>query len=263
MRFRHATCIRYQEPRAGAFQLYTAVKAIVTSKIPAQTAFVDAVVLPSVISTAAVGLYRADFLALPPPSAPPQPLKKAILVWGGSSSVGATAVQLARASGVTVLATTSARNLDAVRSVVGADAVFDYRAGDVVESIVGAVVKLREEGLEFLGVYDAISLPESFGIIGRVFESLKLGKKMLVTVLPASGLADDIEERKVIAVSLVGEDGDVAEKVWGRFLYEGLEKGVLKTLPPPVVVGKGLEAVQKGLDMNKEGVSYSKVVIEL
>lgn len=60
------------------------------------------------------------------------PLKKngrSILVWGGSSSVGAYAIQLASLGGFKVVATASPANFDYVRSL-GADVVVDYHDGD-------------------------------------------------------------------------------------------------------------------------------------
>jgi hypothetical protein len=44
---------------------------------------------------------------------------------------------------------------------------------------------------------------------------------------------------------------------------EALEKGKLLPIPEPLIVGKGLERIQEGLDTNKKGVSAKKVVIEL
>lgn len=46
------------------------------------------------------------------------------------------------------------------------------------------------------------------------------------------------------------------------YINPALEQGKLQCLPEPLVIGKGLDAVQKGLDKNKEGVSAKKVVIE-
>lgn len=51
--------------------------------------------------------------------------------------------------------------------------------------------------------------------------------------------------------------------LWQEYITPALESGQLKCLPEPLVVGKGLESVQKGLDENKKGVSAKKVVIEL
>lgn len=266
------------KPQSGAFQLYSAAHSSLTSRIPAAMSFSDASVLPLALSTAAQGLFAIDYLALPPPPASlsaKQPgsssNKKAILVWGGSSSVGAVAVQLARASGVTVLATASARNLGALRSELGADHVFDYKSASVVDDIVAAVKDLRDtRGVEFAGVFDAISEPEIFkGALGPIFDRLEAEKlisaKKLVMVLWPSGLPDDVQVKMVFAATLLPGHGydDVTRITWEEFVPEALEAGVLKPLPPPLVVGQGLGAIQEGIDQNKKGVSFKKVVVEL
>lgn len=261
-----------QKPQSGAFQLYSAVHSALTSRIPAGMSFTDAAVLPLAVSTAAQGLYARDYLALPAPSASSvQPSNKCILVWGGSSSVGAAAIQLARASGVTVLATASARNLDALRSELGADHVFDYRSASVVEDIVGAVKHLRDtRGIEFAGIYDAISEPQIFKeALGPIFDRLESdtlvsGKRLMMVLFP-SDLPDDIQVKTMLAGMLLPGHNydDVTSLVWESFVPEALETGKLKPLPPPLVAGKGLEAIQEGIDQNKKGVSFRKVVVEL
>src|SRR5690348_10024119 len=50
-----------------------------------------------------------------------------VLIHGGAGAVGSFAVQLAHQRGAYVIATTSAHNLDSVRSL-GADETIDYRA---------------------------------------------------------------------------------------------------------------------------------------
>jgi len=56
---------------------------------------------------------------------------------------------------------------------------------------------------------------------------------------------------------------ELTHDLWTGYLPEALREGKLRCVPPPHVVGKGLESVQKGCDMNKKGVSAKKVVIEL
>ena len=77
----------------AGFQLYTAVAAFLSSSIPDDMAYEDAVVLPLSVSTAAAGLYEADKLALPLPTADPKSGAGTILIWGGSSSVGCSGIQ--------------------------------------------------------------------------------------------------------------------------------------------------------------------------
>ncbi|KAI7773297.1 hypothetical protein LA080_011346 [Diaporthe eres] len=268
----HCTGIMDQKPQSGAFQLYSAAHSALTSRIPAGMSFADAAVLPLAVSTAAHGLYARDYLALPAPSASPAPpSNKCILVWGGSSSVGAAAIQLAKASGVAVLATASARNLDALRTELGVDHAFDHKSAGVVEDIVEAVKHLRDtRGVEFAGIYDAISEPQIFKeALGPIFDRLESEKlvsaKRLMMVLFPSDLPDDIQVKTVLAGMLLPGHGyeDVTSLVWENFVPEALETDKLKPLPPPLVVGKGLEAIQEGIDQNKKGVSFRKVVVEL
>lgn len=151
-----------------------------------------------------------------------------------------------------------------MKSQLGADYAFDHKSATIVNDIVGAITQLSSDGHEFVGVYDAISLSVSFKVIAQIFEKLGSSKlvsvKKLTTVLPPSDLPADVEAKAVFAALL---DKDVVDAVWGKFVPDGLVNGALKALPPAKVVGTGLESVQKGLDENKKGVSYAKVVVEL
>jgi NADPH:quinone reductase-like Zn-dependent oxidoreductase len=140
-----------QDPANSAFQLYTVVTEALVAEIPDSLELKRAVVLPLAVSTACAGLYRKDYLSLPLPSvSEAKKTGQTILIWGGASSVGATAIQLAVASGLNVISTASVANHEFVKSL-GADAVFDYRSPTVVDEIAKAVTNT-----EFVGVYDAI-----------------------------------------------------------------------------------------------------------
>lgn len=78
-----------------------------------------------------------------------------------------------------------------------------------------------------------------------------------VLALPKK-IPDNVDALSVIAMNHV-----VCGPVWERYITPALEAGKLQCLPEPLVMGKGLENVQKGLDENKKGVSARKVVIEL
>lgn len=62
---------------------------------------------------------------------------KTVLVSGGAGMVGHLAVQVARASGAKVIATTSSAKAD-IAAECGADAVLDYRAPDLAVQIIAA-----------------------------------------------------------------------------------------------------------------------------
>lgn len=146
--------------------------------------FEHAVVLPIALSTAASGLYPADLLNLPLPSATPVPnsstqTKTTVLIWGGASSVGSAAIQLARASSLRVLSTASPANHAFVKNL-GAEEVFDYRSESVVQDLINV---LKQDGRELVGVYDAISLPSSFSAVSSILDDLQI-RVPVACVLP-------------------------------------------------------------------------------
>lgn len=68
--------------------------------------------MPLALSTAACGLFMKDYLALSFPTTSPAPSGKTLLVWGGSTTVGCNALQLARAAEYEVIATASPGNYE-------------------------------------------------------------------------------------------------------------------------------------------------------
>lgn len=243
----------------NAYQTYVKTNATLVAKLPENVSYTDGVVLPLALSTASAGLFEKDFLGLPLPVAgkKAEDTGKVVLVWGGSSSVGATAVQLATAAGVKVATTASAHNHQFVRDL-GAEFVFDHTKDGVVDEIVAA---LKGKG-EFAGVYDAISVEDTLKKSSQVAAALA-GKKFVATVLPPpeGSIADGVSANGVFAVSIASNE--VGPAVWGKFVTQALKDGSLKTKPDALVVGKGLEKIQEGVDKNKAGVSAKKIVVEL
>ncbi len=116
-------------------------------------------------------------LSLPLPSLSPQKSGSVVLIWGGSSSVGCSAIQLARAAGVEVITTASKHNFELCKSL-GADHVFDRNSESVTDDVVRAL-----QGKTFLGALNAI------GVRGTVEACIDIvskseGKQILVTTLP-------------------------------------------------------------------------------
>ena len=94
-------------------------------ELPYEIPTANGVVLPLGISTAAAGLFQKDFLKLPLPTEDPEKLDRTVVIWGGSSSVGSCAIQLAVAAGADVITTASPSNFEYVKKL-GAKSVFDY-----------------------------------------------------------------------------------------------------------------------------------------
>lgn len=48
-----------------------------------------------------------------------------------------------------------------------------------------------------------------------------------------------------------------------NWMAKALEDGTLVPKPDPMVVGEGLESIQRGIDISRNGVSAAKVVIRI
>lgn len=76
----------------AGFQRFSTCQEILVAAIPDSLSLASAAVLPLGFSTAATGWYKT--LGMRPfPTLKPIPTGKTVLVWGGSSSVGSSAIQ--------------------------------------------------------------------------------------------------------------------------------------------------------------------------
>ena len=92
-----------QRKPESALQQYTILQQPLFSIIPNSMSFEQASVIPLCIATAAGSLYEKDHLQLQMPSLNPKLIEQTVVIWGGASSVGSNAIQLAVASGYHVL----------------------------------------------------------------------------------------------------------------------------------------------------------------
>ncbi|KAI0833905.1 putative alcohol dehydrogenase [Hypoxylon sp. FL0890] len=119
------------QPEGGAFAEYATVKANVQIKVPDNITDEQAATLGVSTITIAQGLYK--HLGLPWPTEPAkEPFP--VLIHGGSTATGLYGIQYAKASGLTVIATSSPHNFEYLKSL-GADAVFDYHSPTVAADI--------------------------------------------------------------------------------------------------------------------------------
>ena len=110
----------------GAYAEKIAMKAAIVAKKPDGVSHIDAAALALTGLTAVVAVE--DTLKLQP--------RETILIQGGAGGVGAFAVQLAKHIGAHVIATTSAANIDYVKSL-GADRIVDYNKDDFTKAVAG------------------------------------------------------------------------------------------------------------------------------
>ncbi|KAL6714370.1 hypothetical protein ACLMJK_007793 [Lecanora helva] len=248
--------------KGAAFQLYTVLATNMCCVMPAGLEYERAAVLPLGVSTASSALFQSTHLGLEYPSISPRPTGKTVLVWGGSSSVGSCAIQLATASGYEVFTTCSPRNFEHVKSL-GAKRCFDYHDGGVVQKIVDDL-----KGNDFAGAMAIGSASSGGNGISTGEACLEIvdktpGRKFVSVV--SSGVPDKVPEG-VDAKFVFGselKDNEVSHSIYGDFLPKALAQGSFVAKPDPEVVGKGLESIQMALGVQKRGVSARKVVVSL
>lgn len=209
------------------------------------------------MSTAAAGMYPASHLALELPSLNPKQSGKTLLIWGGSSSVGCCAIQLAVASGLSVVTTCSPRNFELCKKL-GATEVFDHNSETVVDDLTSALGKGP-----CVGVYNAISNPD---IMQKTAQILKtLGGGFIASVLPPdeASLPEGVTSKWMQAGLYLKTDTECAKVVWEAFLPKALASGQFIPAPEAQVVGKGLEAIDGALEAWRKGVSGKKIVVSV
>lgn len=263
----------------AAFQQYVVVRSHMASQIPDFVSYEEACVLPLALGTAACGLYMKDQLALPHPTVDPKPTGEVLLVWGGSTSVGSNAIQLAIASGYEVITTASPKNHAFVKRL-GASAVFDYKSNTIVKDIIGAVGSRTLAGAIAIGDGSTNPCIEIVaGCKGRKFvsQASMSGVGVPSTLLQMIGTLFTMNWAKLSTwtkAKMHGVDykfiwggdlmeNEVSKAIYENFLPQALAKKQFVCAPEPQVIGHGLEMVQKALDIQKKGVSAKKIVITL
>ncbi|KAJ4287721.1 hypothetical protein N0V90_012425 [Kalmusia sp. IMI 367209] len=280
----HAVSLDKRSNRAceGAFQQYVVLREHLVSPIPESLPYENACVLPLTCSTAACGLFQKDYLALRHPSA--KTAKNAtgetLLVWGGSTSLGSNAIQLAVAAGYEVIATASPKNFEYVKDL-GASMVFDYRSPTAIADITTALKSKKSIGAIAIGdgsleacipiigaaggrkFIAQASLPQPKSLPPKGFELVSFIATFLWFNVSTSVKC---RLRGVSAKFINGSDlmaNEVGAAIYEHFLPEALASGKYVAAPKPQVIGHGLEYVQEGLNLVKKGVSNSKLVVNL
>ena len=244
----------------GAFQNYTIAKVLTVAKLPDDVDFKRGAVIPMGVVTSSVALF--DSLGIPlPNSASASGQGSALLVWGGSSSVGSNAVQLGHRLGFTVFATASLAHHEYLKSL-GANDVFDYHSPSVVDDVVSAA---KKAGKPVAYAVDAVSLPASLQPSVEVLEKSggKGSKLAIVLGWPDAVPKPDGVEVLSVAGRRIFEEKRIANWVFRDFLTAALGDGSFKPSPEVQLVNGGLEGLQTGLNTLKKGVSGKKIVVEL
>lgn len=226
-------------------------------KKPSNLSFEQASTLGVGLSTAIGSLFSEKGLRLARPNEHRSWFRPEwVIIWGGSSSVGAYAVQLAAAAGYSVISTASPKNFEYVQSL-GAVHVLDYKSPTVVDEI-----KSLTGGRVRIG-FDAIG-GDATGALAKclVADSARPSTILSIATMPDQASLPDGVTLKWIT----GADPELNEYVFGvvnEEMLEYLEQGRISTNKVRLVDG-GLEGVKQGLELSAGGkVSGEKLVVNI
>ncbi|KAK9772984.1 putative Enoyl reductase (ER) domain-containing protein [Seiridium cardinale] len=246
----------------GSFQQYVPAKEHCAAAIPDAVGFEAAATIPLGLSVAVKALFHPEHLALELPSASSEskPTGKTVLIWGGSTSVGSNAIQLAKAAGYEVITTASPANFDYVKKL-GASQVFDYNSTSIKEDLVKAFQGKTAAGAVANGGPSPMTHAPIVDACAAVVLSSEANRKFVsLTMVPRFPIPEGVQNKFVEPLE---GDKDLASSIFNDYVPKALASGKFVPSPPAEVVGKGLGSVQSAMDLLKKGVSAKKVVVTI
>jgi NADPH:quinone reductase-like Zn-dependent oxidoreductase len=228
----------------GTFAEYVRVLDNAIAPVPPTVDLVEAAAVPTAGLTAYQILFRAHKANLKPGDS--------VLIHGASGGVGSYAVQFAKARGLHVAATCSAKNAEYVKSL-GAELVIDYAKGDIV----AAVRKWRPEGVH--AVIDGVG----GGTLRDALDALRpKGKVLLIATLTQ----DDDPEGDAKRAAARGFTTMISIIDFDRIsqdLSEMIDLMAKKLVVTPPLTVYPLADGAKALQHSKDGGIRGKIVLKV
>jgi NADPH:quinone reductase-like Zn-dependent oxidoreductase len=218
----------YGMPSMGAYAEFATAPQDVIALKPQMLDFVQAASVPMVAATAYQALFNYADL---------QP-GQAILIHAASGGVGMFAVQLAKWKGAYVIGTTSAANIDFVRSL-GADQVIDYTATPFEQVVKDVDVVLDNIGGDTQE---------------RSYSVLKPGGILVATPVPPN--AQEAQKRGVRAEMVNGKISTALLKEIANLL----DSGQVKTV---VTQTFSLSEARHAQELSQGGHVHGKIVLQI
>ncbi|KAF4970019.1 hypothetical protein FSARC_2836 [Fusarium sarcochroum] len=249
----------------GGYSEYTLADERICFPVPQGLSGEAASTVPLASCTALLSLFSKDCLAIDSRDGE----KPAVLVWGGSSSVGLYAVQIARLHGLQVISTCSPKHHDLVKSY-GATETFDYRDPQVID-------KIREAAPGLRYVFDTIGNETSSKTASS---AITHSDGVLCTVRPGKanteGVAEGVKVTDVLVWTAFLKDHRYGEYFWPAHKADHeLATGFFEELPELLSSGKikpntpkldesGLDGVPRGFQEYRDGkISNYKIVYKI
>lgn len=262
------TSTYYRDRRAGCFQEFVTVPQHTVLQVPSDLNYEAAACLGVPALTAAMTLWKwlkapqpttttayAEPM-IPTPPASPAPEEGYILIWGGSTITGQYAIQLAKASGLTVIAVSSSRTESLVLSL-GADHVITR------DNKTNAQILLAIQAIGGDNITRAIDI---VGTTTSPFALSALSKTRSSHLAPLSFISKDEHVPENVTVHNIEMKQfilDATNRCYAETLNQLFEEKKLKE-PQLVVLRGGLAAVPAGLEQLKQGdMGGKKLVVSL
>jgi NADPH:quinone reductase-like Zn-dependent oxidoreductase len=232
----------YRDSRAGCFQQYIVVPQHTVCHIPAGLSFESAACLGVAGLTAAMTLRKWLQICAPIEN---YSNPEYLLVWGGSSVTAQFAIQIAKQSGVNVIAVASSKTRDLVerlgaRHVVVRD---NKNGNEIVKEIRNIAGNEVTRAIDLVGsetaqyCLDALSTEKSCLFAPLAMISSKASVPSNITI-------ETVEMKQFVL--------DPASKIYAMELERFIAEGSVN-LPSIDVLEGGLESIQMGLERLKKG----------
>ncbi len=218
---------------------------------PAGFDAVTAAALPETYFTVWSNLFRTGHLAA----------GETLLVHGGTSGIGSTAIQLARSFGARVIATVGSPDKAAIARTLGADEAIDYRTEDFAERVMALT---NRRGVDIvLDIMGASYLERNLRCLAD------LGRLVLVSV-QGGAVADKLDMRRVMTgrLTITGTTmrprsaafkGEIAEALLQN-VWPLLESGAVRPLIHAVLP---FEQAAEAHRLMESGSHAGKIVLAL
>jgi NADPH:quinone reductase-like Zn-dependent oxidoreductase len=247
----------------GAYSEYTKAHESICFKVPKSISLAEAATIPLASLTAWLAFFSKDSLNIDRNKS-----DTTVLIWGGSSSVGQYAIQIATILGFNIITTCSPHSFDLVKSF-GATHVFDYSDPDVVKSIKDVAPSLKY-------VFDTIGKETSSA---KASEAIDENGGTLCTVRPDKSFTENVTKQTKVTPVLVwtafnrviqykkasfpaSEDDHKLGAEFNEKLPGWINEGKIKPNKPKVL--GGLDAIPQGFQEHRDGkISGFKIVYEL
>lgn len=212
--FKTGDRVYFSRTLTGSSAEFTVTDPAVTFPLPDSVTFTDAACLGIPAVTAHRALFgRAHAQA-----------GETVLIHGGTGAVGTIAVQLAKAAGLTVVATAGTPDGEKLLKALGADTVLNHRSADYLQPY-----QTLDTGFDLIVEMLAdVNLDQDLKALARHGRVIVIGSRGKIEITPRDLMARDAAVMGMAAVNLSPRDFQQISRALYPLLQGGLVKPVVR-----------------------------------